>query len=77
LSGDNVLPITGSPHRVTRQRLEAEYEKFKARIDPLPHPRVAVLLGGKSKAFDLSVERAAQTPTRSSCRWSRRAAACC
>jgi mitochondrial fission protein ELM1 len=61
LSGDNVLPITGSPHRVTRQRLEAEYEKFKARIDPLPHPRVAVLLGGKSKAFDLSVERAAQT----------------
>jgi mitochondrial fission protein ELM1 len=60
LSGDNILPITGSPHRVTSQRLEAEYEKFKDRIDPLPHPRVAVLLGGKSKAFDLSVERAAQ-----------------
>jgi uncharacterized protein len=60
LSGDNVLPITGSPHRVTSQRLDSEYEKFKERIDALPHPRVAVLLGGKSKAFDLSVERAAQ-----------------
>ena len=60
LSGDNVLPITGSPHRVTSQRLDSEYARFKDRIDALPHPRVAVLLGGKSKAFDLSVERAAQ-----------------
>jgi mitochondrial fission protein ELM1 len=60
LSGDNVLPITGSPHRVTSQRLDSEYEKFRDQIDALPRPRVAVLLGGKSKAFDLSVERAAQ-----------------
>jgi mitochondrial fission protein ELM1 len=60
LSGDNVLAITGSPHRVTSQRLDSEYAKFKDQIDALPHPRVAVLLGGKSKAFDLSVERAAQ-----------------
>lgn len=60
LSGDNVLPITGSPHRVTPARLAREAEAFKALIDPLPHPRVAVLIGGKSKAFDLSSERAAQ-----------------
>ena len=60
LTGDNVLPITGSPHRVTPARLEAEYATFKALIDPLPRPRVAVLIGGKSKAFDLSSERAAQ-----------------
>jgi mitochondrial fission protein ELM1 len=60
LSGDNVLAITGSPHRVTAARLDSEYAKFKDQIDALPHPRVAVLLGGKSKAFDLSVERAAQ-----------------
>lgn len=60
LTGDNVLPITGSPHRVTPQRLETEYAAFKDVIDPLPHPRVAVLIGGKSKAFDLSSERAAQ-----------------
>lgn len=60
LSGDNILPITGSPHRVTAARLASEYEKFKDQLDAMPHPRVAVLLGGKSKAFDLPVERAAQ-----------------
>lgn len=60
MSGDNILPITGSPHRVTPQRLAAEYEAFRDVIDPLPRPRVAVLVGGKSKAFDLSSERAAQ-----------------
>lgn len=57
--GDNVLTITGSPHRVTPERLAAESERFKAMIAPLPHPRVAVLIGGKSKAHDLSPERAA------------------
>jgi mitochondrial fission protein ELM1 len=60
MSGDNILPITGSPHRVTPQRLTSEYQAFKDLIEPLPQPRVAVLVGGKSKAFDLSSERAAQ-----------------
>jgi mitochondrial fission protein ELM1 len=60
LTGDNVLPITGSPHRVTASKLETEYAAFADIIDPLPRPRVAVLVGGKSKAFDLSSERAAQ-----------------
>lgn len=60
LDGDNVLPISGSPHRVTPRRLDREYEAFRDLIDPLPRPRVAVLVGGKSKAFDLSSERAAQ-----------------
>lgn len=60
MSGDNIFPITGSPHRVTPQRLSGEYEAFKDLIEPLPQPRVAVLVGGKSKAFDLSSERAAQ-----------------
>ena len=60
LQGDNVIPITGSPHRVTRARLEAEYPKFADAIAALPHPRVAVLIGGRSKAFDLSRRRAAE-----------------
>jgi hypothetical protein len=59
LSGDNVISICGSPHRVTPERLTSELLRFKALIDPLPGPRVAVLIGGKSKAFDLSPERAA------------------
>lgn len=57
--GENVFPITGSTHRVTPKRLKAELTRFAAQIDPLPHPRVAVTIGGKSKAHDLSPERAA------------------
>ena len=58
-SGDNVLSITGSPHRVTSERLDSELARFAARLAPLPHPRLAVLIGGKSKAHDLSPQRAA------------------
>jgi mitochondrial fission protein ELM1 len=59
LKGDNVVSITGSPHRVTAKRLKAEYAHFKDRIASLPHPRVAVLVGGRSKGFDISSKRAA------------------
>ena len=54
LSGDNVFEIIGSPHRVTPQRIAEAAPAFAARIDPLPHPRVAVLIGGRSRAFDLT-----------------------
>ena len=59
LHGDNIVPITGSPHRITPQRLKTEYARFAAQLDGLPHPRVAALIGGRSKAFNLSPERAA------------------
>jgi uncharacterized protein len=58
LTGDNVLPIMGAPNRVTPQRLAADLARFEAAIAPLPHPRVAVAVGGTSGAFDLSPERA-------------------
>lgn len=60
LKGDNIVSIIGAPHRVTAKKLADEYARFAAAIDPLPHPRAAVLIGGRSKAFDLSPERAAQ-----------------
>ena len=58
IQGDNVFPITGAPHRVTAERLSQDYEKFRDRLEALPGPRVAVLVGGKSKAFDLTPARA-------------------
>ena len=58
LGGRNVIPVTGSAHRVTPEKIAAEYELFRSQLDPLPHPRVAVLVGGTSKAFDLTEERA-------------------
>lgn len=54
LSGDNVFEIIGSPHRITPQKLAEAAPAFCARIAPLPHPRVAVMIGGRSKAFDLT-----------------------
>lgn len=60
LEGANVFPITGSPHRVTPEKIAAEYEPFRGEIDRLPGPRVAVLVGGKSKTFDLSAKAAAK-----------------
>jgi mitochondrial fission protein ELM1 len=59
LEGANVVAVTGSPHRITPQGLAAAAPAFAARIDPLPHPRLAVLIGGRSKAFDLTPEHAA------------------
>jgi hypothetical protein len=54
LSGDNVFEITGSPHRITPARLAEAAPAFADRLEGLPHPRVAVLVGGRSKAFDLT-----------------------
>lgn len=58
-TGSNVLSITGSPHRVTPQRLAEGAAAFAERIEALPHPRVAVLIGGRSRAHDLPVAHAA------------------
>lgn len=60
LEGENVFPILGSPGRVNPDRLAGDLRRFQEVIEPLPHPRVAVIVGGKSKAHDLSVERAAR-----------------
>ena len=60
LKGDNIVSIIGAPHRVTAEKLVGEYARFAPLIDPLPRPRAAVLIGGKSKAFDLTPERAAK-----------------
>lgn len=59
IQGANVVSITGSPHRITPERLAEAAPAFVARLDALPHPRVAVLIGGRSKAFDLSPAHAA------------------
>ena len=58
LSGPNVFGITGTPHRVTAERLERELQAFRTTLDLLPRPHVLVLIGGRSKAFDLSLDRA-------------------
>lgn len=58
LSGPNVFPIVGAPNRVSPERLAVERARFEGRLAGLPRPRVAVIVGGKSKAHDLPLERA-------------------
>lgn len=53
IEGANVLSITGSPHRISPARLAEGAAAFADTLEPLPHPRVAVLIGGKSRAHDL------------------------
>ena len=51
VSGPNVFPILGSPNRITAQKLAAMRTRFADRFQPLRAPRLAVLIGGKSKAY--------------------------
>ncbi|MFN3353070.1 MAG: mitochondrial fission ELM1 family protein [Brevundimonas sp.] len=58
LDGDNVFEIIGAPHRITAERLAEAAPRFAPRIGPLPGPRVAAMIGGRSKAFDLTAVHA-------------------
>lgn len=59
LVAPNVLPILGSTNRITRDRLADDYMLWRARLAALKGPPVAALIGGKSKTYDLSLDRAA------------------
>lgn len=47
--GSNVIATLGALHRVTPERLAAAAQRFAATVARLPHPRVAVLVGGPSR----------------------------
>jgi mitochondrial fission protein ELM1 len=51
--GENVVVTTGAMHRVTPEKIASEKEKFPA-LEALPHPRVAVLIGGASRAHRMT-----------------------
>lgn len=56
--GDNVLVTKAGLHRVTAEKLAAAKEKYQAHYSNVPHPRVAVLIGGTSKAHTMTPENA-------------------
>ena len=58
LTGSGVFAITGAPHRLTPERLEAGRAPWRERLDTFARPHITVLIGGRSKAFDLSPARA-------------------
>jgi mitochondrial fission protein ELM1 len=58
LEGPNVLPIVGSCHRVTGERLDSALMDYPTNLEDLPGPRFAILIGGKSKRQDIGPDRA-------------------
>ncbi len=57
-TGPNVINTFGAVHSVTRARLNDAAAGFAERIEPLPRPRIVVLLGGESAAFSFPPELA-------------------
>lgn len=54
LRGRNVVETLGALHRVTPARLAAAAAHFAPELDPLPRPRVAVLVGGDNGVYRLT-----------------------
>ena len=49
LRGDNVFVTTTAPHRFSAASLASAWERIPEEIRSLPHPKVAVLIGGDSR----------------------------
>jgi len=58
LAGPNVVATRGSIHRVTAETLAAAAAEWHPRLASWARPRVAVLVGGKSKAYDFGADDA-------------------
>ncbi|WP_377808453.1 mitochondrial fission ELM1 family protein [Azospirillum sp. A29] len=54
LRGDNVMVTRGALHRVTPAILADAAERFAPRLAHLPHPRIAVLIGGDNGVYRLT-----------------------
>ncbi len=58
LEGPNVLSIVGACHRVSPDKLDEAALDHPAALEDLKRPRLAVLIGGKSKRQDIGAKRA-------------------
>lgn len=56
IQGPNVLTTIGSLHRVKPERLREDALRHADRLAFLPHPRAAVLIGGRSRAYRMSAD---------------------
>ncbi len=53
LRGTNVIVTKGSPNKITIDKMDQEYDEF-SHLQSMKSPRVAVLIGGNSKAYKLT-----------------------
>jgi len=54
VDGANVISTLGALNRVTKAKLNEASGQFAEMVEHLPHPRVAVLIGGASRAYRMS-----------------------
>lgn len=59
-SGGNVFHTQGTPNRITDAMLATAAAKWNETLGHLPHPRVAVVIGGNSRAYTLEGARTHQ-----------------
>lgn len=52
--GNNVITTLAAPNRITEDKLDDAREDFAAQFEPIQSPRVAVMIGGNSKAHTLT-----------------------
>ena len=57
-SKPNVITITGTPSRITPEVLICEAEHWRVRFKSLPHPRIALMVGGATKRRGFPVQQA-------------------
>lgn len=58
LTGTNIIPITGAPHRISPTRLQQEADRWRRNFDHLPRPWIAVIVGGATKNRPFTAEMA-------------------
>ncbi len=66
VSGANVLPITGAPHRLTPERLAEAAERWRGRFDGLPKPWLALIVGGATRRRNFTNSMARELGARAS-----------
>ncbi len=55
---DNLFFVTGSPHRITQERLDEAKEKWTETFSHLPKPWISVIVGGAIKKKKFTIENA-------------------
>lgn len=56
--GENVIVTKGAPNRMTQEKLNAAYTEFADDLSHLPAKRIALLIGGNSKAHQFTIDNA-------------------
>lgn len=54
LRGPNVMTCKGALHRVTSARLAVDADKWREKLAWLPHPRIAVIVGGSNGVYQMT-----------------------